>query len=386
MVINMDFNILVLNIGSTSLKFKLYEITRQSIIANGQIASVFSAESEYTFEKNGIKKSGKTDTSSGYGIALEKVFEFIGNDNKISAIAFKTVMAGNINRTCELDEKVVSKMEEYLSVAPAHNLPYINAIREIKKLFPDIPCVGSFETAFHSTIPKYAYMYSIDSALAEKYGIRKYGFHGAAHSYAAYKLGKENKRLISVHLGGSSSVCAILDGKSLDTSMGFSPQSGLPMNNRCGDIDAFALLYLMEKENMSINDAIEFLSTKCGFKGMSRISNDMRELEKNGCDDVIEAYAYSASKYICSFLPCLGGVDAISFSGGIAENSTLVKQKILNRLKFSGAETDDRLIALKPDKEPLLISTASSKIKIYITPVNEELMVALNTYNYLKGK
>ncbi len=385
MVINMDFNILVLNIGSTSLKFKLYEITRQNIIANGQISSVFSTDSDYVFQKNETKKSGKTDTSSGYGIALKKVFKFIGNDIKINAIAFKTVMAGNINRTAELDDNVVSKMEEYLSVAPAHNIPYINAIREIKKLFPDIPCVGSFETAFHSTIPKYAYMYSIDSALAEKYGIRKYGFHGAAHSYAAYKLGKENKRLISVHLGGSSSVCAILDGKSLDTSMGFSPQSGLPMNNRCGDIDAFALLYLMEKENMSIDDARDFLSTKCGLKGMSGKNGDMRELENNGCDDVIEAYAYSVAKYICSFLACLGGVDAISFSGGIGENSVLVKQKIIDRLKFLGAETYDRLINLKADREPLLISTESSKIKIYITPVNEELMVALNTYNYLKG-
>lgn len=382
----MACNILVLNIGSTSFKFKYFNMEDLSVIACGKIGSVFTKKADYAFAAGKAEKNGSFDASDGYKPCLKMIIDFIdkncaGGRKGVCAIGFKTVMAGDINYPCILNDNVTEKMHEYSSVAPAHNTPYTEAAKAVKAYFPGIVTVGSFETAFHNTIPDYAFIYPIDKSAAKKYGIRKYGFHGAAHSYAAYKFGSE-KRIISVHLGGSSSVCAIKDGKSVDTSMGFSPQSGLPMNNRCGDIDAYAVLYLMEKENMSIEEMRNFLGTKCGLYGMSGISNDLRDIEKAGCDVVTEAFAYSAAKYICSYLAALGGIDVLSFSGGIGENSVLIKEKICSRLGFLGVELDKEKLKQKADKEPLMISTENSKVEVYITPVDEELMVAKNTYAF----
>ena len=383
----MACNILVLNIGSTSFKFKYFDMTDLSVIASGKIGSVFTKKADYEFKVSDFKASGVFDATDGYKTCLEMVINLIdekcGGKEKVNAIGFKTVMAGEINYPCELDENVLGKMAEYSSVAPAHNTPYIEAAKIVKSLFPNVVTVGSFETAFHNTIPEYAWMYPIDKELSKKYGIRKYGFHGAAHSYAAYKFGSD-KRIISVHLGGSSSVCAIKDGKSIDTSMGFSPQSGLAMNNRCGDLDVFSVLYLMEKENMNTEQMRKFLSTKCGLYGMSGISNDIRDIENEGDDTVIEAFSYSAAKYICSYLAALGGVDVISFSGGIGENRASVKKSICKRLEFLGVKLDDEKLNIKAENEPVLISADNSKVRVYITPVDEELMVAKNTYAFLE--
>ena len=389
----MACNILVLNIGSTSFKFKYFDMDTETVIASGKIGSVFTDKSDYVFEVNGEKQEGFLDATSGYKPCLERVFSLIdekceGGKSAVNGIGFKTVMAGDTNFPWVLDDKVLDKMQEYSIVAPAHNTPYIEAVRVVQELFPGVVTVGSFETSFHNTIPEYAVIYPIDKEIAEKYGIRKYGFHGAAHSYAAYKLSSEGydaKNIISVHLGGSSSVCAIKDGKSVDTSMGFSPQSGIPMNNRCGDVDVFSILYLMEKENMDSRQMREFLSTKCGLLGMGG-SNDMRVIEEQENSSVIEAYTYSTAKYICSFLAALGGVDAISFSGGIGENSVSIKKAICKRLEFLGVELDESKMNEKLGTEPLLISADSSKVKVYITPVDEELMVAKNTYSFIERR
>ncbi len=385
----MAYNILVLNIGSTSFKFKYYDMESEEVIASGRIESVFNNNSKYTYDVNNKKQIGEINTVDGYEPCIDMMAElvkksFVGGIETVKAIGFKTVMAGDINRTCELDNSVIDKMKEYSTVAPAHNTPYIDAVKYVRKIFPQAVLVGSFETAFHNTMPSYASMYPIDSALADKYGIRKYGFHGAAHSYVAYKLNSYgHRKIISVHLGGSSSVCAIKDGISVDTSMGFSPQSGLPMNNRCGDLDVFALLYIMEKENMAVEDTRIFLSTKCGLMGMSGVSNDIRKIEKSGSFETIEAYTYAISKYICSFLASLGGIDAISFSGGIGENSRSIKNAVCKRLKFLGVKLSREKMNRTLGSEPLLISDSDSKVKVYTTPIDEEIMVARNTYNYL---
>ncbi len=387
----MACNILVLNIGSTSFKFKYFDMMNETVIASGKIGSVFTDKSDYVFEVNGDTQSGFLDTTSGYKPCLESVFNLIdekleGGKSAVDGIGFKTVVGGDINYPCIIDDKVLDRLEELSFVAPAHNTPYIEAVKNVHELFPRIVTVGAFETAFHNTIPDYAAIYPIDKEIADKYGIRKYGFHGAAHSYAAYRLTALGaKNIISVHLGGSSSVCAIKDGKSVDTSMGFSPQSGIPMNNRCGDVDVFSILYLMKKENMSCDQMREFLSTKCGLLGMSG-SNDMRVVEKDENSTVIKSYTYNTAKYICSFLAALGSIDAISFSGGIGENSLPIKKAICERLSFLGVELDDAKMSQKLGTDPMLISTDASKVKVFVTPIDEELMVAKNTYNFIERR
>lgn len=389
MVKRMACNILVWNLGSTSFKFKLYDMETETSVARGKITNIFCPDSPYEFKGTCGVRKGWMDTSEGYQPCITAILEFLKEIlpkglTDIQAFGFKTVMAGNVNSPCVLNEDVLDRMRRYHFVAPAHNGPYVEAITILQKLVPQIPMVGSFETAFHQTIPDYASVYSIDKGIAEKYGIRKYGFHGASHSYAAWKYGQiepDCKRIISMHLGGSSSICAIKNGKSADISMGFSPQSGLPMNNRNGDVDVFAVLYLMEQENWTPVQAREFLSKKCGLLGMSGISNDMQVIaESREGDMVVEAYAYAAAKYVSSFLPALGGVDLISFSGGIGENSMVVKEKICHLLSFLGVQLDRQKCAQSTDAEPLMISAEDSKVKVYITPVDEEIMVARNTY------
>lgn len=391
MVINMACNILVLNIGSTSFKFKYFNMDDESVIASGKIGSVFTNASDFEFCVNNKKEKGVFDTTIGYQPCLEKIISLIdekcdGGKKGVSAIGFKTVMAGEINYPVKLTDDVLNKMEDLSCVAPAHNTPYIDAAKIVKTLFPQALVVGSFETAFHNTIPPYATMYPIDKDLAAKYGVRKYGFHGAAHSFVSYKLSDKHKKIVSVHLGGSSSVCAIKDGKSVDISMGFSPQSGIAMNNRCGDVDVFSILYLMEKENMDIEKMREFLSTKCGILGMSKISNDMRDIVNGNDKLVLDAYTYSVAKYISSYLAALGGVDAISFSGGIGENSVEIKKSICDRLSFLGIELDDNKMNTYPSSIPIEISKDTSKVKVYVTYVDEELMVAKNTYGLLERR
>lgn len=390
MVKNMEFNILVLNIGSTSFKFKYYDIVNEKILAEGKIANVH-LNGSYAFKVDNENLEGLVE-EAGYSPCLKKILDFInqycGGLNNVKAIGFKTVMGGIINYPCMLDNNVIEEMRKYEFIAPAHTNPYIEAIETMRKLTPNIPLVGSFETAFHKTIPEYVYMYSLNNKVATENGIRKYGFHGAAHSFVAYKYNQiepDAKKIVSVHLGGSSSLCAIKDGCSVDTSMGFSPQSGLPMNNRVGDIDVFAILHLMQKDNISPIEMRRFLSEECGLLGMSGISSDMQKIiESNKADVVIDAYAYSVAKYIASFIPILGGLDLISFSGGIGENSFLIKKKVCDYFSYMGIELDEsKQESIKSGV--MKISSNNSTVKVYTTVVDEELMVAKNTYAVVKG-
>ncbi|MBE7092914.1 MAG: acetate/propionate family kinase [Clostridiales bacterium] len=389
----MGFNVLVLNIGSTSFKFKYYDVEKENIVAQGKITNI-RLDCKYSFKTGEKLVEGEINDSDGYRSCLKKILDFIneycGGFDNIKAIGFKTVMAGKINYPCILDSNVLDEMRKYNFIAPAHNIPYIEAIETMQKLTPDIPLIGSFETGFHKTIPEYAYIYSIDKNVADEYSIRKYGFHGAAHSFVAHKFSEVEpyaKKIISIHLGGSSSLCAIKDGCSVDTSMGFSPQSGLPMNDRTGDIDVFAILYLMEQKGMSPTDMREFLSSKCGLLGMSGISSDMQKIvESNEAETVIDAYAYAVAKFIGSYIPVLGGLDLISFSGGIGENSFLIKQKICKYFDYMGIKLDCSKQDAKIKSGTLKISSDDSTVKVYTTVVDEELMVAKNAYKVVKGE
>ncbi|MDP4132446.1 MAG: acetate/propionate family kinase [Bacillota bacterium] len=392
------FLVLVVNVGSTTFKFRLFDMKESVTLAKGRFERVGEEDSSYEYEGREAIIGGILNTLGGYIPCINMMFSLLIEESvieaaeDIDAIGFKAVMCGKNTRPTVVDDEILSQMNSYSFVAPAHNPPYIAAMKAFREMLPEVPQVAVFDTAFHSTIPDYASVYSLRKDLCDKHDIRKYGFHGASHSYVAWKLSQvyENaSKIISCHLGGSASICAIKDGRSVDTSMGFSPQSGLPMNNRNGDVDAFALLYLMEKEDMSPKAMRELLSCECGLLGISGVSGDMRDLEisdKPEANLAIKSFAYSVKKYIGSYLAVLGGVDIISFSGGIGENSKYIRTLALDGLENFGVKLDPKKNEVRTPSELTEISASDSAVKVVVTPSNEELMVAKKTYDTVREK
>jgi len=311
----------------------------------------------------------------------------------ISAVGFKTVQAKGVTGCVELINEVVLAMEEYQTLSPVHTKVYLTAISVFKQLNLNIPLVGLFETAFHTQIPPEAYLYGIPYEFHEKYGIRKYGFHGASHRYIGeranelFRQGKNNFRVISCHLGGSSSVCAIKDGVSLDTSMGMSPQSGLLNAKRVGDMDPFALLYLMEQENLTIEETRNLLISQSGVQGIDGESGDLRDvIERMNSGNqqatlAFKTFAYSVLRYIGESIAALNGVDVIVFTAGSGQNSPELREEILKNLYHLGIVLDKKLNQENPKEG--LISANYSAVKIAIVPTNEELIVAKEVEKFL---
>jgi acetate kinase len=286
-------------------------------------------------------------------------------------------------------------MEEFIPIAPSHNPPYINAIKNIKQLLPGKPLVGLFEPAFHKTIPEYAYCYGLPYEWIEKYGIRKYGFHGASLRYVSERvikiLGKNNLKQIICHLGGSSSICAVKRGKSIDTSMGFSPQSGIPHSTRPGDLDPFVVLYLMKKENLTVDDVIKKLSEESGLLGISGVSGEMKDIVESTKNAnkrallAIDTFVYNVKKYIGSYIAILEGLDVLAFTGGIGERSDLIREKICSGLEFLGIKIDaEKNKNVSKEIKEIDISSRESKVKILIVPTNEEIIVARATVDVVR--
>jgi acetate kinase len=310
--------------------------------------------------------------------------------NDISAVGFKTVHAKGISGCVELTNDVIEAMKEYRPLAPVHTDVYLTAISIFKDLLDTVPLVGLFETHFHTNIPPEAYMYGIPYEYYEKHGIRKYGFHGASHRYIALRAKElfDADKVISCHLGGSSSVCAIKNGVSVDTSMGMSPQCGLINAKRVGDLDSYALLYLMQKENLSIDDAIEILMTKGGLYGISGIkSGDLRDIETEmdkgnyRAKLAFDTFVYNVKRYIGEYLAILNGADCIVFTAGGGQNSVLLRKKITENMENLGVILDDRKNESNPKEG--LISSDASPVKIAIIPTNEEFIVANEVRNFL---
>ncbi|MDD5014187.1 MAG: acetate/propionate family kinase [Atribacterota bacterium] len=396
--------ILVINIGSTSLKYQLYNMDNESVLIKGLIERIGSQDSimEYKIVKELLKKT--INTSLGYTSAIEAMLDtIIRNKNnrigvierlsEIRAIGFKAVHCGKIFQSSLIDDSIISMMEEYSSVVPAHNPPYINAIKQFKKILPNMPLVGVFETNFHKDIPDYAHIYSIPYKWYEKYNIRRYGFHGASHRYISEAVCKifhsgNDLKIISCHLGGSSSISAIKNGKSIENSMGFSAQAGVPMSNRCGDLDPFSIPFIMEKEKLKFEEVMEILVKKSGLLGISGISGDMRDLEENYNSNhraslALNTFIYQTKKYIGSYIAVLGGLDVLTFEGGIGENSPLVREKICHGMEYLGIHLDHKKNQSK-EKE-IIISKNEAKVKIIVVPTNEELIVARETLNAIKS-
>lgn len=394
---NKKDTILVVNVGSTSFKYKLFDMAQGQCLAGGRIENVFTAAAEYTWQ-NGLHRGRETlDASAGYEVCIRRMIAILTDKSvgvvseleTIGGVGFKAVLAGKINYPVMVTQQLLCEMEKYNFVAPAHNPPYIEAMRSFAERMPGTALVASFETGFHSTIPEAAYSYPFPKKYREKYGLRKYGFHGASHSYVAWKInqltGREDLRIISCHLGGSSSLCAIRDGKSVDTTMGFSPQAGIPNNNRNGDLDIFAVLYLMEREKLTPTQMREILSTNSGLLGLSGISGDMRVL-KGSADPraklTIDHLVYCIKKYLGGFLAELNGADIITFSGGIGENDSDLRQRICENMDFFGIRLNQQANRETVGELPadgVEISAPDSRVKIMVLPTNEEWMVAMNT-------
>ncbi len=400
----MLMKILVCNVGSTSLKFKLYEMPEKKVYATAKVERVGSeTEAIYSFTNiatgEKIEKDHLAVPKYADGIALflndllDAKQNILSDIKEISAVGFKTVLAKGHHGVFELDETVLGAMEDYLFIAPAHNRPYLDAIGEFKAMLPDALLVGSFETAFHMTIPMERRLYAVPYEWYEKYGIQRFGFHGHSHEYTARHLpeltGKKEFKAVSCHLGGSSSLCAIKDGKSVDCSFGFTPQTGLPHAARVGDIDAYVVPFLMN-EGLTMDEITTGFAKQGGLLGISGVDSDLRFIEEaaNGGNEraklAIDMLVASIVKYIGSFYAEMGGLDYITFAGGIGENSKTVRKMVCEKLACFGVKLDmDKNNSVKGECE---ISADDSAVKIFVVATDEEQMVATKTYEYSLNK
>ena len=393
--------ILVANIGSTSFKFRLFEMPSERLLAKGGMERIGSAESPWSFQVgDGPIQKGVAqlpDHEAAILLAEQQLQKELQVDlSTLSAVGFKPVAARDISGTQFLEEPVLKAMEAFNTLFPAHNPPYIAGVRTFNKLYPKLPCIGTFETAFYDDVPMHNKRYPVPLEWEERYGIRRYGFHGASHRFVtqhyAELKGTDQLRLISCHLGGSSSIAAVLNGKAIDSSWGMTPQSGLPQNNRVGDFDVFAMIYLARDLGLGIDAVEKALSSNSGLKGMSGLaSGDMRDVleacEKGNSDAqiAIDVFTSAIRKYIGQFLVELNGADAILFTAGIAENNALLRQKVCTGLDFCGLELDQALNAEMVRGKEGVISTATSKIEVRVMATNEELIIARNAWAKLSS-
>lgn len=384
--------ILICNVGSTSLKYQLFDMDDgEKVLCAGGAERVGAAKSLF-YHKNNL---------TGDAVHQEAVFPThreaicamleqilcgcLESLLDISCVGFKVVHAKGVTGVQYLTEDVLRAMADFNSVAPAHNPPYIAAIRQFKNLMPDTPMIGSFETAFHANMPPEAYLYPIPLELSKEHAIRRYGFHGASLEYlstfAAKEMGREDLKLVCCHLGGSGSLCAVKNGVSVDTTMGMGLQCGVLQNNRAGDMDPYVIFHLVEECGMTLDEVKTMLQTKSGLLGLSGgVSNDLRDIQEaadNGnedCQNAIKAYAYGIKKYIGAYAAAMGGIDGIVFGGGIGRKSDRVRALSLEGLEFLGVQLDAEKNANANGGDD--ISTADSKVRIYVVDTNEEIVVA----------
>ena len=368
--------ILVANLGSTSFKFKLLDMER-----GGQVVA-----------RGGYERIGQSGSPyRNHGEVIDVILKELPKPP--DAIGFKAVHGGPISGAVFVTDEVIATMEQFADVAPAHNPPYVAAMKALRQKLPDVPQVAAFETAFHQTIPASRTTYAIPHEWTEKLGIRRYGFHGASHRYAAIRVaelaGAKANKIINCHLGGSSSICAIEDGKSVACSFGLTAQSGLPQNNRVGDFDAFALLKLT-KHGLSLDEIFRRLSKEGGLHGISGVSNDLRDIEAAAASGnpraqlAIDTFVESIRHYIGAFLVALGGCGVLSFTGGIGENAIGIRAAVCRGLEFAGIVLDEKKNQVRGVEAE--ISAATSKAQIWIVPTNEELVVARQTETVLNAR
>jgi acetate kinase len=389
--------ILVANLGSTSFKYRLFDMTAEQVLARGGVERIGAAEGKCFVEVAG-RREEKMLASRDHAVAVRLCLEQLAakkcltSARELAAIGFKAVHAKGLTGVHRVDGSVLAAMEAYNDVAPAHNPPYVTAMRLLARELPEIPLVAAFETGFHENIPPAQRLYAVPMEWIEKHGIRRYGFHGASHRYIAERtaqlLGKTDARIISCHLGGSSSLCAIKDGKSQAASMGMSPQTGLPQNNRVGDFDPFALPALVRATGKPLAEILEDLANRSGLLGLSGF-NDLRDIEEAAKQNnakaqlALDVFVASVRYYLGAYLLLLGGADAIVFTGGIGENSVAMRAAVCAGLDWFGIRLDRQINARARGEMP--IHSPESRVQLWIMPTNEELIVARQTRDLLKN-
>jgi acetate kinase len=390
--------VLVINAGSSSVKYHLYNMPQEEVLAHGVVERIGEESSKLSHFFN-----GKTHTLQrkveDVGKAMELILETLaGRDvgviqdfSEIGAVGHRVVHGGEeFTYSVNIDEKVIASIEKYADLAPLHNPPNLAGIRAMQRKIPDAKQVACFDTAFHATIPKAAYMYALPYELYEKYGIRRYGFHGISHRYVARRAaaimgrGKYNINAVTCHLGNGCSITAVKQGRSIDTSMGFTPLEGVPMGTRSGDLDPSILFYLGDK-GYDVKALKELCNKKSGLLGISGVSNDVRNLvELAGQGDpraqlAIDIFCYRIKKYIGVYCAVLDTVNAVVFTGGIGENAVFLRQQICTGLNQVGVQLDEEKNKTVVAKEAE-ISTTDSRVKVFVIPANEQVAIANDTY------
>lgn len=396
--------ILVLNCGSSSVKYKLLDMYTKEELGTGGVEKIGMKGS---FLKH-VRRDGQKVVLRGeileHQIAIEYILGVLTSQKhgaiesleEINAVGHRVVHGGEkFNSSVLITEEVIQKIVECIDIAPLHNPPNLAGIYAINELLPLVPQVAVFDTAFHQTMPDYAYMYGIPYSLYKKYGIRRYGFHGTSHRYVSKRaceflgLDYQKTKLISAHIGNGASVCAVKNGKSVDTSMGFTPVEGLMMGTRSGDIDLGVVTFLMEKEMIGAAAVSTLFNKHSGVLGVSGISSDMRDIENAVAEGneraklALDMYEYRIKKYIGSYAAALEGPDVIVFTGGVGENQTGTRRKVCESLAFMGLEIDNDLNAKSHGKE-VELSTPNSKVKVVVIPTDEEFMIASDTLEILQ--
>ncbi len=387
--------VLVANLGSTSFKYRLFDMSNEQQLARGGVERIGSPESR-CFVEMGEYRGELTQSVPNHGTAVEACISQLTHPthgclqkaSEISAIGFKAVHGGRLSGVQRIDDEVLAAMDEMNSVAPAHNPPYMAAMKQLASMSSSIPLVAAFETDFHQSIPEAWKRYAIPASIANALPIRRWGFHGASHRFIGWRtaqlLGRSDARIISCHLGGSSSLCAIRDGKSMATTMGMSPQTGLPQNNRVGDLDPYSLPLMMEHTGLTLERLLHLLSTQAGLLGLSNgLSGDVRDLEKaseagnNDAKLALDVYVADIRRQMGGMLMALGGADAIVFTGGIGENGVGIRRAVCEGLEDLGIGLSASSNASGPTERN--IDDAHGKVQIWIVPTNEELIVARQT-------
>ena len=395
-------NVLVINCGSSSLKYQLIDSETENVLAKG-LCERIGIDGRLTYQKAGLDKEITEAPMPTHKEAIKMVLDALVNDktgaikslDEVEAVGHRIVHGGEkFASSAIITDEMLKAVEECNDLAPLHNPANLIGINACKELMPGVPMVGVFDTAFHQTMPEKAYLYGLPYEYYEKYKVRRYVFHGTSHSFVskhtAEFLGLDinNSKIIVAHLGNGASISAVKDGKCVDTSMGLTPLEGLVMGTRSGDIDPAIMEFIAKKENLDIAGVMNVLNKKSGVQGISKVSSDFRDLEdgmEKGdklCAAALEVFSYRVAKYIGSYVAALNGVDAIAFTAGIGENAPLVREKVMEYFGYLGIKLDAEANGQRG--KDLVISTPDSKVKVCVIPTNEELAIARDTVALVK--
>ena len=395
--------VLVINSGSSSLKYQLFDMATEGVIAKGACERIGINGSKLTHKAKGqefVFEQEMPDHNVAVALVLKALTDknsgVLSSMDEIEAVGHRAVASGEVfKKTTLVTEETIAQMEELCDLAPLHNPAALIGVKACKAAMPKTPMAFVFDTSFHFTMPEYAYMYAIDYTDYEQYKIRRYGFHGTSHKFvsqeAAKYLGKDPKdlKIVTCHLGNGSSITAVDGGKSVDTSMGFTPLAGVPMGTRSGDLDYAAAEYLAKKKGWDISETLTYLNKKCGMAGVSGVSSDFRDLTLASSQGnkratlALEMFAYACKKYVGAYAAAMNGVDCIVFTAGVGENTPSVRAAICENMQYLGLEIDLEKNAEKNNGSIRDISGENSKVKVLIIPTNDELVIARETVELL---